>query len=76
MAQTIDLTISGMHCDHCVEKIGHTLRELAGVIGCEIQMGHARVSFDQTRTDRNALLRGVRTAGAFEVTGFTVVNDE
>ena len=45
-AQDRTLTIDGMHCDHCVDKVEEVLTDLDGVTVRSVDIGSAEVSVD------------------------------
>jgi copper chaperone CopZ len=75
MAETLNLTIGGMSCDHCVASIDRALTALNGVLSCDVHVGSARVAIDEKQITRGELLTAVREAGAYEVTGFASADD-
>jgi len=60
---TIELTITGMHCENCARSLHRELEKLAGVktVTVDFKSGKARVS--GTIDDAEYLLRTVRKAG-------------
>jgi copper chaperone CopZ len=45
-AQDRTLTIDGMHCDHCVDRVEEVLTDLDGVTVRSVDIGSAEVSVD------------------------------
>ena len=62
MAETT-IKISGMSCQHCVMAVKKSLDTLGGVTEAEVSIGNARVIYDDTVTDRNAILNAIRNSG-------------
>jgi copper chaperone CopZ len=60
---TIDMTIDGMGCSHCVEAVRRELATLPGVRVDAVSIGRARVSFDEAAATRQDLEAAVRKAG-------------
>ncbi|MEX2530071.1 MAG: heavy metal translocating P-type ATPase [Gemmatimonadota bacterium] len=59
------LPIEGMHCGACVAAVERALTRVEGVGSASVSMAteEARVSFDPSRTEMEALRRAVREAG-------------
>lgn len=49
MSQTIELTVKGMTCDHCVRSVTNALKEVPGVTDASVALepGHATVIGDE-----------------------------
>lgn len=71
---TLGISISGMHCDHCVRAVDAALARLAGVSKCAVQIGKAEVVVDEAATGKRDLFAAIRGAGAFEIRGFVIVD--
>lgn len=63
----LTLTISGMHCGHCVGRVEQALAAVPGVTVGAVAIGSATVRLDPVRVDLGALREAVRGAG-YEVT--------
>ena len=61
--KTEDLTIEGMSCGHCVMSIRKELGKLAGVQVESVEIGKARVQYDESRVSHQDLERAVDAAG-------------
>ncbi len=62
------LTISGMHCDHCVQSVTSAINRIDGAVAkVDLEAGTAEVSYDRKLDD--AVLRQ-----AVEGEGFTVTS--
>lgn len=61
----IQLTVTGMTCGGCVASVQKVLSALPGVQTVEVTLtpGQARVVYDPTRVDRDALIQAVVDAG-------------
>lgn len=64
--------ITGMSCDHCVRSIEESVNKLAGVEQVHVIVGEADITFDEARIDKSDLIEAIRTAGSFDISGFTV----
>ncbi len=62
----IALTIGGMSCQHCVASVKKSLDSLEGVNAAEVAVGSANVSYDESKTSKEAIISAVTS------TGFTV----
>ncbi len=60
---SLTLRINGMSCEHCVEAVRRALASLPGVQVEAVQIGQARVRFDETATNPTALAAAVSDAG-------------
>ncbi len=67
MAQqkTVKLTLSGMHCEGCVNTIQKSLAKTEGVISNSVSLEDsiAVVSFDPAKADEQKLILAVENAG-------------
>jgi copper chaperone CopZ len=59
----LTLQIDGMSCGHCVGAVHRALAALPGVEVESVEIGRARVRFDETATSPAALVGAVRDAG-------------
>jgi len=64
----IKLRIDGMSCQHCVMSVRRALESVEGVATAEVTVGSARVLYDETKTDPEALRQAIEAAG-YRVTG-------
>jgi copper chaperone len=61
--KTIDLTIEGMSCGHCVMAVKKELNKLAGVLVESVEVGKARVQIDETLVSREKIAKAIDEAG-------------
>jgi copper chaperone CopZ len=65
MAETLDLTVTGMTCGGCENAVTRTLSKLNGV--SEVKASHAedrvRVTFDETRLTQAAIRTAIEGLG-------------
>ena len=63
MAQTIELEVTGMTCDHCVHAVTTALKDVPGVAEAHVSLEakHATVSGDAI--DTKALIAAVEEEG-------------
>lgn len=60
---SLQLTIDGMSCGHCVMAVQKALRALDGVDVQQVQIGSASLQFDPAKRTTNDILEAVRDAG-------------
>ncbi|HLA62914.1 MAG TPA: cation transporter [Rhodothermales bacterium] len=60
---TETLKIDGMTCGHCVAAVRNALAEVEGVDVEDVQIGEARVRYDEEKTSRDALVAAVEEEG-------------
>lgn len=63
MSQTLNLAIEGMHCGGCVTRVTNALKKVEGVEVQQVEVGSARVDFDETRAQRDAIVAVVNRLG-------------
>lgn len=61
--KTDELKIRGMTCGHCVMSVRNELTKLAGVKVEDVQIGKARVQYDESQVKRQDIARAVEEAG-------------
>ena len=59
----LSLSIEGMSCQHCVASVQKALDAVEGVTAAEVAVGSARVTYDESRTDRDTITGAVQNAG-------------
>jgi copper chaperone len=62
------LKIDGMSCKHCVMSVEKAIGSVEGVRSSDIAVGSASVTYDETKTSREAIVNAVRNAG-YKVVG-------
>jgi copper chaperone len=58
-----ELTIEGMTCGHCVMHMKKALSEMTDVRVDDVQIGRAKVTLDEAKVPREALMAAVEKAG-------------
>ena len=58
----LNYKISGMSCGHCVMAVKKELSKL-NLESAEVEIGSAKVKFDETKTDAAAVENAIREAG-------------
>jgi copper chaperone CopZ len=61
--QTLNLSITGMSCDHCVRRLSKALTSVPGVIVKNVTVGHANVEYDGRPESLAAIVHAVDDAG-------------
>lgn len=61
--KTQELKIEGMTCGHCVMSVQKELAKLAGVTVEKVEIGSAKVQFDETKVNPAMLANAVEEAG-------------
>jgi len=60
---TLNLTIDGMSCGHCVMSVQKALRALDGVDVEQVLLGSAALQYDETKRTVEDILEAVRDQG-------------
>lgn len=63
MAQTIELTITGMTCDHCVNSVTGALKDVEGVKDAVVSLDEKRATVTAESVDIAALIAAVEEEG-------------
>ena len=58
-----ELQIEGMSCGHCVMSVKKELGKLSDVRVDEVQIGKARVEYDETKVSHEDLVHAIDEAG-------------
>jgi copper chaperone CopZ len=63
--RSVELAVSGMHCESCAALIEETLTDHPAVMGVSVRFGSAlaRVDYDPTATNVDELCQAVVAAG-------------
>ncbi len=67
MAETT-IKIEGMSCQHCVMRVKKAIGLLPGVAEAQVDIGTAKVTYDETKLKKGDLEKAVEGAG-YKVTG-------
>jgi copper chaperone CopZ len=60
---TLKLTIDGMSCGHCLNRVQQALGTIDGVHIASVQIGQATLHYDPARHDPQAIAEVVTKAG-------------
>jgi len=58
-----ELKIEGMSCGHCIMAVKKELSKLPQLSVEDVQIGKARVQYDETEVGRQDIARAIETAG-------------
>jgi copper ion binding protein len=61
--KTQEFIIEGMSCGHCVMAVRKELSRLENVIVDDVQIGKAKVEFDETKVQQNLIINAIEEAG-------------
>ena len=59
----LNVEIGGMSCSGCVRKVTKALQKVDGMLKCEVEVGKAKLSYDDTKIDLQRILDVVRQSG-------------
>lgn len=62
---SVKLTITGMHCDHCIAKVENAFKKVDGVYAALVDLdgGFAEVDFDDGQATVDRLVSAVEGVG-------------
>jgi copper chaperone CopZ len=61
--KTQELKIAGMHCGHCVMSVRKELSKIRNLVVQDVQIGTARVQYDETLVREGDVAKAVDEAG-------------
>ncbi len=67
MSET-SLKIDGMSCNHCVMRVKKAITLLPGVTEAQVDVGSAKVVYDETKVKKDDIRKAVEGAGYRVVT--------
>ncbi|MCK5426982.1 MAG: heavy-metal-associated domain-containing protein [Thermodesulfovibrionia bacterium] len=59
----VTLKIDGMSCQHCVMSVKKAIDGVEGVNSSDVSVGTARVEYDESKTNKEAIAHSVQQAG-------------
>ena len=59
----IELKIDGMTCQHCVMAVKKAVDGVSGVSSSDVEIGSAKVTYDESDADREAIVSAIVNAG-------------
>lgn len=63
MEQELTLSIDGMHCGACVQRVTNALLAVSGVALGGVEVGSAKLSFDPEKTSPDEIIQAVDRIG-------------
>jgi copper chaperone CopZ len=67
--QTETIQVSGIRCERCVMRLGKVLEDVEGLESANANLvGEVTLSWDDRRTDRDAIVAGLARGGFHELT--------
>jgi copper chaperone len=63
MTRNLTLSIQGMHCGGCVNRVANALKKLEGLTVHDVQVGSARVEYDESKVSTEAIAEAVNKLG-------------
>jgi copper chaperone CopZ len=61
--KTQELKIEGMSCGHCVMSVKKELGKVPGIFVDDVQIGKAKIHYDESKVTEQALARAIDEAG-------------
>lgn len=58
-----ELNIAGMSCGHCVMSVKKALGKIPGIVVDDVQIGKAKIQYDETTVTEQELARAIDDAG-------------
>ena len=59
----VTMKVEGMSCGHCVMRVKKALETLGGIAEADVDIGTARVKYDESKVKREDLDAAVEAAG-------------
>jgi copper chaperone len=59
----VTVKIDGMSCQHCVMRVKKAIDAVDGVSSAEVEVGSAKVVFDESKTTVDAIKTAITNAG-------------
>ena len=59
----IELKIEGMTCQHCVMAVKKAVDSVSGVSSSDVEIGSAKVTYDENIADIGAITAAIQNAG-------------
>ena len=61
--KTQEIVIEGMHCNHCVMAVRKELSKIKNLSVQDVQIGKARIEFDDTKVQASEIAHAIEEAG-------------
>ncbi len=65
---TLDLSIQGMNCGHCVKAVQQALAPLTGISSAEVKVGSAAIAYDDAIVSKDDIVKAIQEEG-YQVVG-------
>jgi len=59
----LTLKIEGMTCHHCVMSVRRAVEGVEGVNNADVDVGSAKINYDDTKTNKNAIIEAIQRIG-------------
>ncbi len=59
----VTLKIQGMSCQHCVMNVKKAVDRIEGVNSSAVSIGSAKIEYDESKTNKEAIAQAVQNAG-------------
>lgn len=59
----LNVEIGGMSCGSCVSRVAKAFKKVEGVLKCDVEVGKAKLQYDETKIDLQKILDVVRQSG-------------
>ncbi len=63
MTQTLKMTIEGMHCGGCVNRVTLAIQKVEGVEGVNVEVGSASVQYDADKAQQQEFVDAINRIG-------------
>ena len=63
MTQTLKMTIEGMHCGGCVNRVTLAIQKVEGVEGVNVEVGSASVQYDAEKAQQQEFVDAINRIG-------------
>lgn len=60
---SIELSIQGMNCGHCVKAVQSAIASQSGIAASDVKIGSASVSFDESTTSLEQISKAIEEEG-------------
>lgn len=63
MTKTLKMTIEGMHCGGCVNRVTLAIQKVEGVEGVNVEVGSASVQYDAEKAQQQEFVDAINRIG-------------
>jgi copper chaperone len=63
MTKTLNLALTGMHCESCIKRVTVALQNLQGVQAHSVELGSAQVTFNPDEANEAQVLASIARVG-------------